>query len=146
MAKRDDFLIDWLDAKLKDWGHDRRRLRQSRYPQSVASRLDEPIGYGGSPEPIEGLTGNALLVSVAIRRALESRRLSYKQHAALYLHYDERHKRKPAKVKCQELNVCRDRYYEIIAQAHRRLDAHWPSDIEAKIAAPYTVGSLQQGG
>lgn len=122
-------LIDWIDARCRTWGHDRRRLRRAQYPPSTAGRLDEPIGYGTPPEPLEGLTGDALYVAVAIRRALEGRSLSLRQHAALYLHYDDRYRRVPAKAKCKELGVSRDTYYHALAQAHRVIDAHWPTDM-----------------
>lgn len=123
-------LIDWLDAKLRTWGYDRRRLRQSRYPQSAAARFDEPIGYGVQREPMEGLKGDALLVSVAIQRALEQHQLSLKQHAVLYLHYDDRYRKTPAKAKCEQLGVKRERYYQLLRAAHRKLDAHWPTDMD----------------
>lgn len=126
-------LIDWVDAKLRTWGFDRRRLRRSKYPPSPAGRADQPIGYGGEPEPMEVLTGDALLVGTAIKRALEDHAMPIKYHAVLYLHYDDRYRRMPAAKKCRELSVGRQGYYHILAQAHRKIDAYWPTDLEAKI-------------
>lgn len=129
-------LIDWIDAACKRWGFDRRRLQQARYPQSVCSRMDEPIGYGGDPEPLEGLRGDALYVSVAMQRALEQRRLPIQAHQVIYLHYDERYRKIPAKLKCKQLGVTRETYYYHLAKAHRIIDAYWPTDLDrdAKIA------------
>ena len=127
-------LIDWVDAKLRTWGYDRRRVRRAKYPPSPAGRLDEPIGYGAEPEPIEGLKGDALLVAVAIRRSLEDHTLQLKHHAALYLHYDDRFRRRPVKDKYRELGVtCPQGYYYLLSRAHHAIDAHWPTDLERRV-------------
>jgi hypothetical protein len=122
-------LIDWVDAKCRTWGFERRKLRRARAPHSP--RLDEPIGHGIAPEPTEGLTGDALLVAVAIRRALEHHSLTLRQHAALYLHYDDRFRRIPARCKYADLSLrSRQGYYYLLSRAHKAIDSHWPTDIQ----------------
>lgn len=155
MSRKDNNLIPWIDAKLRVWGTDVRRLRRSApinlghgpkadeavlkgrfrayeagWGQSIAGRADEPIGYGEMRDPVDHLRNDARMIQTAINRALDHHRLRYKWHAILHLHYDERVRRVPAKVKCQALGIQRDRYYEILGAAHRVIDSYWPTDMD----------------
>lgn len=158
MARRDYSLIPWLDARLRIWGTDQRRLNRSPplnlgngpqadqealrgrfrayeygWGRSIAGRADEPIGYGETRDPTDHLRNDARLVQICINRALDGHQLRYKWHALIHLHYDERLSRLPAKVKCGAVNINRARYYQILGAAHRCLDAYWPTDAEREI-------------
>lgn len=81
-------------------------------------------------DPVDHLRNDARYVQTAINRALDAHRLRYKWHAILHLHYDERVRRIPVKVKCVALKINPARYYQILGTSHRCLDEYWPTDMD----------------
>lgn len=104
-------MIDYMDSMLRTWGIAKRRLDSShnrwlmkpdktrdKIPasgraRSFMGRLTEGshVGRGkdGSPqvEPLDGLVGDALTVSIAIKLALATKSITERQYELLYVQY-----------------------------------------------------------
>lgn len=104
-------MIDWVQAALTSWGIARRRLDAdhtrwllkpdlsrdtipaSGRARSFMGRLTEGghVGRGkdGSPqvEPLDGLVGDALTVSLALQLALQSKGITERQYQLCYVEY-----------------------------------------------------------
>lgn len=104
-------MIDWVQAALTTWGIARRRLDAShtqflakpdgtkdKIPasgraRSFMGRLTEGshVGRGkdGSPqvEPLDGLVGDALTVSLALQLALQAKAITERQYSLCYVEY-----------------------------------------------------------
>lgn len=117
-------MIGWVHQMCRSWGGQKRGLAR----ESVAPSLWERIENGWSiaaaanqavrPGYPEALTGEALLVANAIRRAIEARQLAERHVIALYLHYVER---APTKQKIEASGLKRKGYYRRVHGAHQIL-------------------------
>lgn len=110
-------LIDYVEAQLRTWGIARRRLdsdhtrwltkpdkTQDKIPasgraRSFMGRLTEGghVGRGDcSPtvEPLDGLVGDALTVSLALQLALQAGEITERQYTLCYLQYAVKAKRR----------------------------------------------------
>ena len=118
-------MIDWINWKLKAWGYAKRKLllAPERWPQSVSGRLVEEgpgaASRDGLRRDIEVFRGDALEAAVAIRRALDLRRLTHRQYEVLFVHYVIPG---PTKNKPQHLGLSHKVYYEHIRAAHRNIE------------------------
>jgi hypothetical protein len=119
-------MIDWVDAKSRLWGMAKRRLlcSQEAYPQSFAGKVTTE-GYGaiagghGSGHFPECFTGDALEIAIALRKALDTRRMTERQYQVFFTHYVIS---QPIKVKRHELGVSHSRYYELLDSAQRHIE------------------------
>ena len=134
-------MLDWVDSALRTWGiakakldgvsRNRIRTNDGLIPcgpaRSFIGRFGEGchVGKGKDEtrlvEPMEGLVGDALAVSVGLQRAIISGELSESNYEHLYVHYVIRPKNN---MKFKYFKVKRHEYYTALHSLHIRL-ASW---------------------
>lgn len=129
-------MIDYVDAMLRTWGIAKRKA-QGRQPIRLKDCLFESgnarsfwgrftegghVGRGKSlarlVDPMEGLVGDALVASIAIQLALQSRGLQEKQYELLFLHYVAR---ASTRRKMRAIKMNRQTYWASLHEIHVRL-------------------------
>lgn len=124
-------MIDYIHQFCREWGDTRYYIDNGKSgPSSIWGRINDGWSIVAAdshrrPDPPEVMLGNALLISIAIKQAIQAKQLTERQFRVLYLHYAERAntKRKIAAAK-----VSRQRYYDILHRCHRVLRCHLPVD------------------
>lgn len=117
-------MIDWINDLCRQWGDARYRIDNCKTPPtSIFGRIKDGWSIAAAqgqqrPDPPEVMLDGALMVSVAIRKAISSGELREREFQTLYVHYADR---APAKRKAYALRISRKRYYEIIHRCHRVL-------------------------
>ena len=129
-------MIDWVDARLRTWGLAKRRIEgrrpvklkdclfESGNARSFLGRFREGghVGKGKGlsrlVEPLECLSGDALLVSMAVRLAIQAGNIDDKQYELLFLHYVAKASNRR---KMKTVNMDRKTYWESLHIIHIRL-------------------------
>ena len=124
-------MIDWIHQFCRDWGDARYHIDNCKAPPtSIWGRIKEGWSISSAecatrPDPPEVMIGNALLISIAIRSAIDAGRLTERQFQVLYVHYAARD---ATKRKIYAIGMSKKRYYEMIHRAHRILRYFLPTE------------------
>jgi len=120
-------VIDWIDYKLRSWGHAKHRLltAQEGSPQSLMGRImTHGPAAGDSRQGLqvfrEGMTGDALECSLAIYRAMMAHAMTDRQYEVLFVHYAC--KGYQVGYKAKALGITRPTYYTTLHRAQTALE------------------------
>ena len=136
-------MIGWIKARCVEWGKAKRRINgmpdltepprdgplRSGKCNSVAGRVKEegPVGaaiHSDQPaEPLEVMLGDALETAIAIRKAIDKKSLTERQHEVLFVHYAIS---ASIKKKLAILGLSKRCYYERLNAAHRSIEPWFP--------------------
>ena len=120
-------MIDWMDSMLRSWGHAKHRLMTSSEgaPQSIMGRI---ATYGPSAGESghalqrfrEGMTGDALLCSLAIHRAFMAGKLTDRQYeVGVFVFYAC--KGYTVRQKTRAMSLSTRGFYDLRDRAHENL-------------------------
>lgn len=119
-------MIDWVDAYCKAWGKQRAALAAHTIkplPSVFGKMMDgwsiAAASSGKPSQPVHGaLTGNALIIHVAVQRAIEARRFPERLYLTLCAHYLVDGK---VEWKARKLGISVVGYYRLLHRLHVRL-------------------------
>lgn len=129
-------MIEWVDEMLRTWGRAKRRIngvpelrtKDNCLPSGRARSFTGRLSEGGHVvkdkdqiilvEPLEVFLGDALVVAVATKLALQDKSISEYQYELLYAHYVLRGSNRK---KYKAFNMDRKDYFDALHTIHARL-------------------------
>jgi hypothetical protein len=119
--------MDWLNEAFREWGICKKRiLAIPPQPRSIFGRIasEGSVGAairGQAPAPPEVMLGIGLLVSRAIRTAIDEHALPYEQHEILHAHHVYYG---PPRVKAKRMKIPLKTYYQLLTAAHNTVEPY----------------------